>query len=49
MLIRGALRIGISAADLELFSIGSLLDVLLYEPADAPDAIEATQAHFDAF
>jgi len=49
MLIRGALRIGISPADLDYFTIGSLLDVLLYEPSAAPDTVAATQADFDAF
>jgi len=49
MLIRGALRIGVRIADLEFFTIGSLLDLLLYETPPSPDAVDATQADFDAF
>jgi len=49
MLIRGALRLGVRVADLEYFTVGSLLDLLLYEPTGTPDTRAATQADFDAF
>ena len=49
MLLRAALRLGISPADLELFTIGSLLDLLLYEPEEPKDYILATQEDFDRF
>ena len=48
-MIRGALRLGVRVADLEYFTVGSLLDLLLYEPDEAPDTRAATQADFDAF
>ena len=49
MIIRGALRIGIRPADFVYFTIGSLLDLLLYEPPEEPDTRPAIQADFDAF
>lgn len=49
MLLRGALRLGLRAADLEYFTIGSLLDLLLYEPGEGERVRTATQSDFDAF
>ena len=49
MLIRGALRLGVRVADLEYFTVGSLLDLLLYEPSGEEGVKQATQADFDAF
>ena len=48
MLIRGALRLGVRVADLELFTIGSLLDLLLYAPKEETERA-ATQDDFDNF
>lgn len=48
MLIRGALRIGLTVADFEYFTIGSLLDLLLYAPKEETERA-ATQDDFDNF
>ena len=49
MIIRRALQIGIRPADFVFFTIGSLLDVLLYETPESDGVRMATQADFDAF
>ncbi len=49
MVIRAALRIGLRPADFCYFTIGSLLDVLMYDTPEDEGVRQATQADFDAF
>lgn len=49
MIIRRALQIGLRPADFDFFTIGSLFDVLLYEPPESDGVRMATQADFNAF
>lgn len=49
MIIRGALRIGIRPADFCYFTVGSLLDALLYDAPGEEGVRMATQADFDSF